>query len=185
MAAGDEHGDALDPGAERRLPHARSHDCARAARFRVHRCQDVQVTTSGAEDEQLTTGPRQRTRARVRRRASPSPRPSPAGQTSRRRRSLALACIACLRNRHSSVVGASGRFHVSGLWATTRCNTMGRCARGGLHVRCRLRYVAMAGYTVNCVSCGARDASAKSLKWSVRNGRVHYHDSEHHYCVTV
>ena len=33
VPAGDEHGDALDPGAER----ARSHDCARAARFRVHR----------------------------------------------------------------------------------------------------------------------------------------------------
>ncbi len=48
MPAGDEHGDALDPGAERRSPHARSHDCARAARFRVHRCQDVQVTSSGA-----------------------------------------------------------------------------------------------------------------------------------------
>ena len=28
---------------ERRFPHARSHDCARAARFRVHRFQDVQV----------------------------------------------------------------------------------------------------------------------------------------------
>ena len=48
MPAGDVHGDALDPGAERRLPHARPHDCAHAARFRVHRCQDVQVTTSGS-----------------------------------------------------------------------------------------------------------------------------------------
>jgi len=73
----DGHGDALDPGAERRLPHARSHDYARAARLRVHRCQDVQVTTSGAEADQWTTGARQRTRARPRRRASPSPRPSP------------------------------------------------------------------------------------------------------------
>ena len=59
MPAGDVHGDALDPGAERRLPHARPHDCARAARFRVNRCQDIQVTTSGAEDEQLTTWARQ------------------------------------------------------------------------------------------------------------------------------
>ena len=48
MPAGDVHGDALDPGAERRLPHARPHDCAHAARFRVHRCPDVQVTTSGS-----------------------------------------------------------------------------------------------------------------------------------------
>ena len=48
MPAGDEHGDELDPGAERRLFHARSHDCAHAARFRVHRCPDVQVTTSGS-----------------------------------------------------------------------------------------------------------------------------------------
>ena len=48
MPAGDVHGDALDPGAERRFPHARPHDCAHAARFRVHRCPDVQVTTSGS-----------------------------------------------------------------------------------------------------------------------------------------
>ena len=70
VPAGDEHGDALDPA------HARSHDCG-AARFRVHRCQDVQVTTSGAEADQVTTGARQRTRTRPRRRASPSLRPSP------------------------------------------------------------------------------------------------------------
>ena len=79
MPAGDEHGDALDHGAERRLPHARPHDCGRAARFRVNRCQDIQVTTSGAEDDQLTTGSRQctRPRPRPRRRASPSPSPVP------------------------------------------------------------------------------------------------------------
>ena len=60
--------------------------------------------------------------ARPRRRASPSPRPSPAGNSSRRRRSLALACSASLRNRHSSVVGASGRVH-EGFWprATVAC----------------------------------------------------------------
>ena len=69
--------DALDHGAECRHPDARPHDCARAARFRVHRCQDVQVTTRGAEADQVTTWARQRTRARPRRRASPSLRPSP------------------------------------------------------------------------------------------------------------
>ena len=65
MPAGDVHGDALDFGAERRLLHARPYDCARAAGFRVNRCQDIQVTTSGAEDEQLTTWARQRTRCGV------------------------------------------------------------------------------------------------------------------------
>ena len=63
MPAGDVHGDALDFGAERRLLHARPYDCARAAGFRVNRCQDIQVTTSGAADEQSTIGARQRARA--------------------------------------------------------------------------------------------------------------------------
>ena len=72
MPAGDEHGDALDPGAECRCPHARV-----KTSFRVHTCQDVKMTTSGAEDDQLTAGARQSTGARPRRRASPTPSPSP------------------------------------------------------------------------------------------------------------
>ena len=33
----DEHGEALDPGAECRHPDARPNDCARTARYRVNR----------------------------------------------------------------------------------------------------------------------------------------------------